>query len=668
MSYKEIDDLRLGLVTDLPSRKIKDGSSPNLSGVYIKNGEIVSDWGTTPYPTAGALKTNKVHGIPLTIKQYKLLNGTSHLICLTTTNAYEYNTSTQTWDCITKGQNVNDGEDAWTASANVTATADTAVKLRGDESAKLVIAAAFTTGLAAYFNFSAKDLTTETALHFWIYSSIVTAAGDLKIRVSEQNNGGTGATYEDLDVPALAANTWTPCCVAFATPADLNAVLSVGLVVGVDNGAQTVYVDDIRSVDKYTGTADNRWSTGVMNDVFIATNGIDQPQKYAGVVATGFEDLTTTLAAGAITTAELVLIAKGHVVLLNNTENGADAPQRASWTNIDQIQDFINGTAGYQDLTDDESWIVAAAQLSENTWIIYKERSIVKMEWVGGQTPFRFTTMVPNKTCAGKDCVYGVEGIHFVIGVDAAYAYAGEKDVEQIDTAIHSSLFEAIDQTYIIRSFLIWLEKESEIQFWVPTTDEYPDSGYCYNTKDKAWYVRSRIVSGFGFYESSTALTIGDLTMTIGEMNFTIGSTLVRSNTPFVLFCDPDNSAILKSDVLTLNNNGSAIENVYETPDFVYPEGDPEASSFKSFLISQLLVRAKGQSVTTEYSTDEGLTWNPTEAGGNNTITLSSVYAMYQQDFQITVKQIRFRFRNVTASSGFTIDYYAFAWQPRSIR
>src|SRR3972149_5653697 len=41
---------------------------------------------------------------------------------------------------------LDDGDDAWTASANVTATTDTTDKKEGDASSELAIAVAFTTG------------------------------------------------------------------------------------------------------------------------------------------------------------------------------------------------------------------------------------------------------------------------------------------------------------------------------------------------------------------------------------------------------------------------------------------------------------------------------------------------------------------------------------------
>lgn len=663
MAYKHILAPTKGLFTAAPPTMLEDEMSPSMSGVYLKDGEVVSDYGHSAFPSPGVLKTNQLNGALVKLFSYTQLSGITHLLAFTTTDAYEYNSTTTTWDCITKGQTVEDCEDAWTASANVTATADSSVKLRGTNSSKLVVAAAFTTGVAAYEDFASMDLSAEIGLHFWIYSSIATAAGDLQILLD--NTSACVSPLETLNVPALTANTWTPVYVAYATPGNLTAIISVGLKVAVDNGAQTVYLDDIRSVDAFTGDSDNLFSVTVMSDTLIVTNGVNQPQKYTGTPATGLQDLSTALASGSITTSEVVIAAKDHVVFMNNTENAADAPQRASWSNIGKIEDYVGGTAGYQDLVDDESWILSAGQLSDNKWAIYKEKSIVEMEWVGGQTPFRFTTMVKDQTIAGKDCFTIVDGVHYVIGPREVYKYTGGETVTHIDTKIKRGLFSLVDYSYIARSFVLWQDLDDEIQFWVPTSTQYPDVVYCLDRVLEVWYVKDRSMTSWAIYTSASSLTIGDLVGTIGDQNFAFGDALVRSNTPITIIGD-GNGKIYKLDKLTLNNDGVAITNEFQTPDFTFPSG--ENSLERTTRTVQLYFEAKGQSITTEFSTDGGLSWSPTQITGANTTTLTSLYVLYQQDFDVVASKIRFRFLNSTVSSGFYLRFYGFKFIPRSTR
>ncbi len=667
LPYTHIFAPTKGIMTNFPPSFLPKDASPFAQGVYMKDGVVSSDFGHTEYPTPGALMTNFLNGSIMRIDQFYTLSGLSFLLAFTTTNLYQYNTSNTTWDCVTQGVTVEDCEDAWTANASVTATAETTPKLRGTKAAKIVIASGFTTGVAAYENFSSADLSGYTALHFWIRADAATLATDLDIRISEQNAGGTGASYEDVSVPALEADTWTPVCITFAgATATRDAVLSVALIVATDQGAITVNIDDVRAVVEFTGDEDNRFSVATMNDTFLFTNGIDQPGKIteAGGVIT-VADLSTTLATGTISTSEIVFAFKDHVVLLNNTENAADAPQRASWTNIGSLDDYINGTAGYQDLVDNEDWIIAAAMLSENEYAIYKERSIIIMLWVGGATPFRFYTMVEGVGAISKEGITSRGGDHVILGQDSLFSYDGGREVTFMDDNVKKTMYARLDGQYSARTFLLFLEEDNELQVWLPTSTVYPDDVWCIEFNKESWYRKSRTMTGFGYYQAQSSLTIGELVGTIGEQNWRFGDTLTKAYTPITLVGD-NNGKVYKLDKLTLNNNGVAITNEFQTPDFVLPETEEYMNHFMR--VPQLIFEASGQSVTTHWSDDGGLTWNPTEGGGANTTTLDSVVRDYQQDFDCVVKRIRFRFRNTMVSSGFNLSYYGFKLVIRSGR
>ena len=660
MSWKHVYGPAKGIIANKPSSGIPPEASPYIKGCYIKDGEVNSDFGYIDFPTAGALKTNFLNGAVMKVDTFYTRDGLGRLIALTTTGAYQYNTTTKTWDCVTRGTTVSDCETAWTASANVTCTANSSYKLRGTYSSRVDIAAAFTTGLAAYANISSIDCTAATALHFWVYSTGALAANALRVGISETTAMGGTPTY--FNIPAITANTWTPCCVA-GTFTDLNAVISVGLDVVVDPADVAVYLDDIVAVTKFTGDEDNRFSTATMNNTFIVTNGVDQPQKYTGSGA--FANLTTTLAAGAITTSEVVFAFKDHLFLMNNTENAADCPQRISWTNIGATEDWTAGTAGYQDLVDDVSWIVGAALLSENEAIIYKERSIVAGTWVGGHTPFRFKTQVLGTGALSKDAVDSGTGEHMVVGPDLIYAYKGGIEIEILDDKVKKMMYGRLNREYANRLFIIYIEEDDELQVWIPTDTAYPDEVWCQNVIDEVWYRKSRTMTGVGYYQEQASLTIGDLIGTIGEQNWKFGDALVKTYAPITL-CGDNSGYIYKIDKTTLNNDGNAITNEFQTPDFVMP--DSEFYMNKFMRTTQLIYEAAGQSISTFYSTDGGESWNPTQGAGGNTVSLVSGYDSYQQDFDVTSKKIRFKFLNSTVSSGYRLRYYGFYWILRSGR
>ena len=172
-------------------------------------------------------------------------------------------------------------------------------------------------------------------------------------------------------------------------------------------------------------------------------------------------------------------------------------------------------------------------------------------------------------------------------------------------------------------------------------------------------------MTGYGFYKQQSALTIGDLVGTIGDQNWRFGDTITKADLPITLVGD-NNGYVYQLSKTTLNNNGSAITNRFETPDFVLP--DTEEYMNKYMRVSQLIYEAAGQSITTYWSDDSGLTWSPTQGNGGNTKALTSVFSAYQQDFDTVSKKIRFAFENTSVSSGFDLQYYGFRWEVRSMR
>jgi hypothetical protein len=149
---------------------------------------------------------------------------------------------------------IDDCEAAWTASANVTATLDQEDYKAGKGSAKLAIAAGFTTGLAAYEDVEGKtsavvNLRQCNRVRMWIKSSIDQNEGDLELRLSVSNNAST-EDVTDLIIPELNAGRWHRVTMKFPADVDKKNIEAVGLVVATDNGACNVFLDAIEGLPK----------------------------------------------------------------------------------------------------------------------------------------------------------------------------------------------------------------------------------------------------------------------------------------------------------------------------------------------------------------------------------------------------------------------------------
>jgi hypothetical protein len=140
--------------------------------------------------------------------------------------------------------NISDCETAWTASANVTATATTATYKENTKSANIVIASGFTTGLAAYFATGTLDFSAYQQVSFWIQANAVVAASTLSLRLCSDAAGAT--TVNTIAIPALPNTFGQWVNVTVNTGAALGASIgSVALYGDLDPGAVTINIDNI---------------------------------------------------------------------------------------------------------------------------------------------------------------------------------------------------------------------------------------------------------------------------------------------------------------------------------------------------------------------------------------------------------------------------------------
>lgn len=179
--------------------------------------------------------------------------------------------------------NIDLCETAWTASANVTATAATTSPKEGSKYASLAIASAFTTGLVAYKAFSATDFSGYQQVSFWIQANAVLAASVLQIKLCSDNAGVTAVNT--INIPAInGLSQWTAFTVDTGGTLG-NSIQSVALYAASDPGTVTVLLDNILAC-KASSSADSltlnsligkKWQQFWAASTAYATNDIVRP-------------------------------------------------------------------------------------------------------------------------------------------------------------------------------------------------------------------------------------------------------------------------------------------------------------------------------------------------------------------------------------------------------
>ena len=138
---------------------------------------------------------------------------------------------------------IEDCEDAWVASANVTATASTTNK-EGTNSCSLAIAAGFTTGKVAYEALAGStDFSGYQQVSFWIRSSVAISAGVLTLDLCSDTIGAT--SVNSIAIPAIpGTGRWQ--VVTVDTGGALGAAIqSISIKAISDPGTPTILIDNI---------------------------------------------------------------------------------------------------------------------------------------------------------------------------------------------------------------------------------------------------------------------------------------------------------------------------------------------------------------------------------------------------------------------------------------
>ena len=605
------------------------------------------------------------------IDRYIRDNGTEHLMAFTTKYIYEYNTTDSAWEVISRSAVVENGEDAWTANANVTVSTDTVNKKRGNASAKMTIAAAFTTGVAAYEDITSVDLTSYTYLHYWIRSDIATVAGDLQILLDDTS--GCVSPLESLDVPALVAATWKEVEVAIATPAGLGAVISVGLKVVVDNGAQVVLLDDIRAMDRHSGTQDTHWETTFFDGDFFAVNG-NQESIQRKDDASDWEDM----AGGTTYKAETVRDFKGHLNIYHTYESGTEKPKQIRWSKLAGLAyaaaDWTDTGSGFAVLREAQgSEIINAFPLNDNM-VIYLDESIVHQTHVAGTSVYNFHVIVQGVGLAAKKAVMVIGDKHYFLGSDnMVYEYRGTAQLIPVGAPIFHRLSELVNPKTIGRAFFAWDRDFNLIQLHIPTSGANPDKVFVYDYVNQVWTEEVRAYYGVGETTETADKTWGDFTdsETWGaEVGFW-GQWPIRESFPFLVFGDTAGYVFKENFSALDTHNGTAAT----AQDMIFESIDHSAVSRRDNLVGEVIeyvhdnkrwlgvaFEARGiGDIEVSYSTSQGTAW---VVVGDTTLT--NLWRKYEVDFDTTSPLLRIRFRSNTSAKGFELRYYAIKFLKKS--
>lgn len=252
---------------------------------------------------------------------------------------------------------------AWTASANVTCTVDTAYRT-STGAAKQAIAAGFTTGKVAYFALgAANDYSAYQGITFWAYVSATLAASTLSIRLCSDTIGAT--TVDTLAIPAISQiNQWVPIYIDKGSALGAS-IQSIAIYADLDPGTINITVDNISTtkaagndclnlqtlIGKNTGS-ELWWGIRALNGTTVTLDG--SPNMTNSVTALGYYGTTESVTTYIRKTIKTDLVAATTTVVQAVQDSGSSGNLitfSGGWNRTDMttqtLETWFDGQSGF---------------------------------------------------------------------------------------------------------------------------------------------------------------------------------------------------------------------------------------------------------------------------------------------------------------------------------
>ena len=242
----------------------------------------------------------------------------------------------------------------------------------------------------------------------------------------------------------------------------------------------------------------NTYTTSLLNNLLIWSNGDDTPKFWDSVPANPMLELTGWIAGDR---AEVVRPFKNHLFAGDMTESIAGRlPNKIKWSDAAEPGTVppgwtptAAGDAGDVELSDTPGPIIDFLPL-RGSLMIYKQHSTYICEFVGGQFVFSFRKVFLTSGVLARNCIAEYNGKHYVLTDDDIVVHDGNTITSLLDNRARRAVFANLDASNFQSSFVINFEKRKELWFCLPSAGNFfADTAVIYNLQEDAWSQRDLV-------------------------------------------------------------------------------------------------------------------------------------------------------------------------------
>jgi len=241
----------------------------------------------------------------------------------------------------------------------------------------------------------------------------------------------------------------------------------------------------------YAATA-NSWTSTVLGGIPIMNpgNAVDPPQQWDLNTANNFTALSNWPAS---TYCKSIRAYKNVLVALNITKTTTNYPYMVKWSHpavpgsVPSSWDETDPTidAGEFDLADGYDQIIDGLALRDSL-IIYKEASVWRLDFVGGQYVHRASKVMGTSGAMNRNCIVEIDGFHVVLTTNDIIIHDGMQATSVLDKVTRRWLFQNMDVDEAYQSFVFKNPFYNEVFICFSSIgSDYPNTAIVFNYKDK---------------------------------------------------------------------------------------------------------------------------------------------------------------------------------------
>ena len=298
--------------------------------------------------------------------------------------------------------------------------------------------------------------------------------------VSEANNViplaiGYGPFKSAVNYSGAATEDLNNC---FAAKVDNDVSIFAGGATKLFKVSSTdLTMEDVSKASGYTGI--NRWKFVQFGNYALATNGSEKIQYFDVNSSTDFADL-----AAAAPVAKYITVVRDFVVGANI--GGGTYPSRVQWSDINDPTDWTPGAASQSDIQDLPDGGDITAITGGEFGIVFLEKAIVRMSYIGSPLFFQFDTISRNVGCIEGGSIAQYGGITYFLSDDGFYSCNGQQVIgigaEKVDRYFFNNA-----NIGDIDSISAAIDPERNLVIWNYTTVSGNRALLIYNFETQKW-------------------------------------------------------------------------------------------------------------------------------------------------------------------------------------